>query len=109
MGTLMPFSSRRIPYTALGRRKMHRNLESPGTDSGPHGADVVFLRGDIARRHERIVRVLDRASHLLNDADQETDRLRIRVLQHAAGCLIAFAQEIAGTVDEPAVQRSTPA
>ena len=100
----MPFVPRRPEMAATARCKMHRNLacDIPGREcrneiDGPSP-------GGIACRHDRIARVLDRARGLLDDAERETDRLQIRVLQHAAGCLIAFAQEIAGASDEPLIR-----
>jgi len=75
---------------------MHRNLAADTAGGTPSPVRVDVPPEEITRRHELIARVLDRASRLLDDAEGETDRLRSRVLQQAAGCLVAFAQEIAG-------------
>jgi len=104
MGNLMPFVPRRPGIAAMGRCKMHRNLACniPGRECRREAGGA--SPNSIACRHERIARVLDRARGLLDDAERDTDRLRVRVLQHAAGCLIAFAQEIAGSSDDSLVR-----
>jgi len=103
MGNLMPFVPRGTGTATTGRCKMHRNLARDMPDRIHVPVATMISPGDITRRHERIARVLDRARGLLDDAERETDRLRIRVLQHAAGCLVAFAQEIAGNTDDPLI------